>query len=160
MWQCQPKNRALSFSLFMQLNLRFCYSTIEEDPDWFQNLSTNAKTKEEYLSKSCQARVRGYLAKAESQLKATNLSAKSKTQRDFEIHTSKILNEFRRKLKENKFYGHYFDRKSESSDQICDNVGQFLCEGQFDEDVCFYNCKNENPTPVHVINPYESPEAR
>ena len=32
------------------------------------DISTNAKTKEEYLSKGCQARIRGYLAKARSQL--------------------------------------------------------------------------------------------
>ena len=32
------------------------------------DISTNAKTKEEYLSKGCQARIRGYLSKARTQL--------------------------------------------------------------------------------------------
>ena len=35
------------------------------------DISTNAKTKEEYLSKGCQARIRGYLSKARTQLFAT-----------------------------------------------------------------------------------------
>merc|ERR1712183_507224 len=43
-------------------------SSKEDHPDWFEDISTNAKTKEEYLSKGCQARIRGYLAKARSQL--------------------------------------------------------------------------------------------
>jgi hypothetical protein len=67
------------------------FSTIEEDPEWFQTLSTNAKTKEDYLSKSCQARIRGYLSKAESQLKTNNWS-----KRNFEAKvgatTSDIVN--------------------------------------------------------------------
>ena len=39
--------------------------------DFFLDISTNAKTKEEYLSKGCQARIRGYLSKARTQLVAT-----------------------------------------------------------------------------------------
>ena len=41
------------------------------------DISTNAKTKEEYLSKGCQARIRGYLSKARTQLFATRLDALS-----------------------------------------------------------------------------------
>ena len=41
----------------------------------FLDISTNAKTKEEYLSKGCQARIRGYLSKARTQLFATKLDS-------------------------------------------------------------------------------------
>ena len=41
----------------------------------FSDISTNAKTKEEYLSKGCQARIRGYLSKSRSQLFATKLNS-------------------------------------------------------------------------------------
>ena len=41
----------------------------------FSDISTNAKTKEEYLSKGCQARIRGYLSKARTQLFATKLDS-------------------------------------------------------------------------------------
>jgi len=27
---------------------------VDDDPNWFANLSTNAKTKEEFMEKSCQ----------------------------------------------------------------------------------------------------------
>jgi hypothetical protein len=36
----------------------FPVSTREEDPDWFLDLTRTAATKEEYMFKSCQARIR------------------------------------------------------------------------------------------------------
>ena len=47
-----------------------------EDPDWFQDLSTNAKTKEEFMLKNCQSRIRGYLYRAESQIRKGNFLLK------------------------------------------------------------------------------------
>lgn len=121
-------------------------SSIKDDPDWFKDISTNAKTKEEYLTKGCQARIRGYLAKAESGLKTV------------EKHQD-VVAHFRAKLKLNSYYGHYFDRSSSKSDTMCDKLGQFLCEGRFDADKCHYYGKEEEEK-MHIINPYESPEAR
>ena len=43
-------------------------SSREEDPAWFQDISSSARTKEEVMFRSCSARVRGYLARAEQQL--------------------------------------------------------------------------------------------
>ena len=106
------------------------------------------------------------MAKAESQLKTSiqvsKLSEKEKNQRDFDLIVETILKEFRAKLKQNRFYGHYFDRKSESAERICDEGGQFLCEGRFNQEFCSYNCKDEKEltTLLHVINPYETTEAR
>jgi len=107
-------------------------------------------------------------AKAESQLKASapnaGLSEKEENQRNFHLIVESILKEFRARLKEMKYYGHYFDRKSEFQEKLCDVEGQFTCEGRFDADVCSYNCENEESKEIapllHVINPYESQEAR
>ena len=57
------------------------------------------------MFRSCQARIRGYLAKAEAQLNDTkDLNASQKEQ------INKIVATFKIKLKQNEFYGFYFDR--------------------------------------------------
>ena len=38
-------------------------SSRAEDPAWFQDISSSARTKEEVMFRSCSARVRGYLAR-------------------------------------------------------------------------------------------------
>ena len=43
-------------------------SSRAEDPAWFQDISSSARTKEEVMFRSCSARVRGYLTRAEQQL--------------------------------------------------------------------------------------------
>ena len=111
----------------------------------FSDLSTNAKTKEEYLTKNCQQRIRGYLTKAETSLKLEKLPK-----------FQEIMTNFRLLLKSNGYNGHYFDRKSQKSDKICDENGLFSCEGRFNES----NCNYQIPQFVHIINPYESNEAR
>ena len=86
-----------------------------EDPDWFQDVSTNAKTKEEFLFKNCQSRIRGYLSRAESQISEAKLNKSEKTEIDNTIIKLKQI------LKENKFHGTYFDRSSAGgTDRICD----------------------------------------
>ena len=116
----------------------------------FSDISTNAQTKEEYLSKGCQARIRGYLTKAEQGLKAGESSDK----------IISILSEFRSLLKEHKYNGHYFDRGTKLEDKICNQEGLFRCEGRFDQNQCNYGDSNQNPDLFHSINPYESSEAR
>ena len=85
-----------------------------EDPDWFQDVSTNAKTKEEFLFKNCQSRIRGYLSRAESQIGELKLNKSEKSEVDSSI------NKFKQLLKENKFHGTYFDRSSGGIEKICD----------------------------------------
>ena len=67
-----------------------------------------------------------------------------------------IMADFRLLLKTNRYNGHYFDRKSKKSDTICDENGLFSCEGRFDDS----NCKYQLAQLAHLINPYESNEAR
>lgn len=130
-------------------SIKSSLSRRQDDPEWFQDISTNAQTKEEYLSKGCQARIRGYLAKAESALVKQGTS-------DFH----RICGEFRAMLKNSKYNGHYFDRQTKL-DRICDQNGVFHCEGKFDDKQCKYgNNSTESPDLMHFINPYESGEAR
>ena len=133
------------------------------------DLSTNAKTKEEYITKGCQARIRGYLAKAESQLLESDKKANSA---DF----AGIIANFKAKLKASGYNGHYFDRSHDSSGpsgRICDETGRFLCEGRYDHDNCGYSANNVDDLSsgdgvggdclregIHQINPYDSPESR
>ena len=117
-------------------------SSVSEDPEWFRNLSTNAKTKEEYLKKSCQGRIRGYLAKAETQLRGNCKNS-----------PEKIISTFKSTLRKNSFNGSYFDRKVDGKLRICDGNGMFFCEGRYDVKDCEYH-------RMHKINPYESQESR
>ena len=85
-----------------------------EDPDWFKDLSTNAKTKEEFMFKNCQSRVRGYMSRAEAQINEASLSKCHKTE------ISLIMDQFKTWLKTNRYHGEYFDRSSVSVARICD----------------------------------------
>ena len=86
-----------------------------EDPEWFKDLSTNAKTKEEFMFKNCQSRVRGYMSRAEAQICEASLAKCHKTEI---LH---IIDEFKTWLKDNRYHGEYFDRSSDSSARICDS---------------------------------------
>ena len=138
------------------------FSKKSDDPDWFADLSTNAQTKEDFLFKGCQSRIRGYLTKAESNLKSAELSEKN------EKLLKDILIDLKALLKHNQFNGHYFNRASDKSDKICDQTGKFLCEGRFDQKICHYQASmsvessgdNEMSSWNHHINPYESSESR
>ena len=86
-----------------------------------------------------QARIRGYLAKAEAQLKEEKCSEKqellvqqmvrlnaiSSTSCDITIIIIICLQikEFKTRLKESKYHGSYFDRSSEKKMKICDDTG-------------------------------------
>ena len=85
-----------------------------EDPDWFKDLSTNAKTKEEFMFKNCQSRVRGYMSRAEMQINEASLTKCHRTE------MQQIMKQFKIWLKNNRYHGEYFDRSSISSSRICD----------------------------------------
>ena len=89
-------------------------STKKEDPDWFKDLSTNAKTKEEFMFKNCQSRVRGYMSRAEAQINEASLTKCHRTEMGL------IMDQFKTWLRDNRYHGEYFDRSSASSSRICD----------------------------------------
>lgn len=75
-----------------------------------------------------------------------------------------LLNDLQSRLKTVKYFGCYFDRSSSYSllgadgeghqlQSICDERGEFSCQGRWDKEMCLY-------TPVHKINPYTSREER
>jgi len=122
-------------------------SSRKDHPAWFADLSTNARTKEEFMNKNCQARIRGYLAKAESQLKEETLSVNQ------ELLVQDMVQDFKSKLKAAKYHGSFFDRGSEKTMRMCDETGLFQCEGKYNQMECCF-------PKEHIINPYQSAEAR
>ncbi|XP_023345154.1 DNA fragmentation factor subunit beta [Eurytemora carolleeae] len=133
--------------------LLFCCSTRDEDPDWFGDLNTRAKTKEEFMYRNCQARIRGYLSRAELQLKEWKGSMKAREM------FQKICESFRLELKGNGFHGEMFQRSAQQINRICDSAGLFKCEGLYREPRCSYSAAGEK-NQVHEINPYRSREHR
>ncbi|XP_022916392.1 DNA fragmentation factor subunit beta [Onthophagus taurus] len=112
-------------------------------PEWFQGLDTTAKTKEEYMFRRAQDRVRTYFYRTKDELIKNPMSQSEKL--------GFLLKDLQEKLKQVKFFGCYFDRSATKS--ICDEKGNFFCEGRWDKPCCLY-------IPVHSINPYKSPEER
>uniref|UniRef100_A0A1Y1KI19 CIDE-N domain-containing protein n=1 Tax=Photinus pyralis TaxID=7054 RepID=A0A1Y1KI19_PHOPY len=124
-------------------------STREDHPEWFEGLDTRSKTKEEYMFRRAQDRVRTYYYKTKEELrKNANLPPER-------LHT--LLLDLHDGLKFVKFFGNYFDRSCAIGDRkcksLCDETGKFLCEGRWDKGACLYK-------PMHSINPYTSREAR
>ncbi|KAK5640919.1 hypothetical protein RI129_009466 [Pyrocoelia pectoralis] len=124
-------------------------STKEEHPEWFEGLDTRSKTKEEYMFRRAQDRIRTCYYKTKEELsKNTNLSPRQLRTLLLDLHDG---------LKYVKFFGYYFDRTYAVGDfkfkSLCDDSGKFLCQGRWDKGECLYK-------PMHSINPYTSREAR
>ena len=82
-------------------------NTREEHPDWFKGLETNSKTKNEYMYKKSQDRIRGYLYKFREDVRKNDRYV---TDGDFRKKIESCLNFFKCKLKTDGYYGCYFDR--------------------------------------------------
>lgn len=122
-----------------------------DDPDWFEGIDSRASTKEEFMARRSQERIRGYMYKTQDDVK------KSETYRSDKICQKKLteaLQKMNLQLKAQKYFSGYFDR-SAASDRLCDGVGSFQCKGRWDLSHCKYKGANQ-----HMINPYESREAR
>lgn len=111
-------------------------------------MDTRAKTKEEYMYRRSQDRIRTYYYKTKDELMKMDLPNE-------ELH--ELLLELRIKLKRVDHYGCYFDRSKVQVDSemkcLCDPTGVFICQGRWDKEACLYN-------PRHNINPYSSREER
>ncbi|KAK4874430.1 hypothetical protein RN001_013790 [Aquatica leii] len=124
-------------------------STKEEHPEWFEGLDTRSKTKEEYMFRRAQDRIRTYYYKTKQELlKDKDISPEQLRLLLIDLHDS---------LKFVKFFGCYFDRTYAIGDvslkSLCDDTGKFVCQGRWDKPACLYK-------PMHSINPYTSREAR
>lgn len=121
-----------------------------EDPEWFKGLDTSAKTKEEYLFRRAQDRIRTYFYKTREELRKKPDLPQEKLQI--------LLIDLQNRLKISKYNGHLFDRNRASENDpnlrsFCSKDGTFLCQGRWDKEECLY-------TSVHQINPYKSKEER
>lgn len=114
-------------------------------------LDTRAKTKEEYMFRRAQDRIRGYFYKTKDELKHKQLPKEK---------LDTLLKQLQEMLQRCQFFGYYFDRRFAISaigdynkKSICDDYGKFICKGTWNKDCCLYGNN-------HEINPYKSKEAR
>lgn len=123
-------------------------SSRDEDPDWFTGLDTNARTKENFMFKRSQQRIRSYHYQSRSDIRKSPLYESTEAVRPI---IESIFNEFSTLLKQDEYLGRYFDRSKEEA--LCDGRGEFLCRGAWNKE----SCARLN---LHRINPYQSREAR
>lgn len=115
-----------------------------------KDLDTRAKTKEEFMFKRCQERIRGYMYKTKSDMIKSDLYTKHSKCKHY---LDGVYKQFSKLLTENKHHGYYFDRTD--SKCLCDNTGTFTCQGAWNQ----INCSYERGSG-HKINPYQSKESR
>ncbi|XP_076163370.1 DNA fragmentation factor-related protein 4 isoform X2 [Ptiloglossa arizonensis] len=78
-----------------------------EHPEWFRGLETNYATKEAYMHRRCQDRIRGYLYKTIDQIKSSDTFANDRSARKQLLCAIAF---FKMQLKEDHYFGYYFDR--------------------------------------------------
>jgi hypothetical protein len=128
-------------------------SSKEDDPDWFVGIDSRSATKEEFMGRRSQERIRGYMYKTKDDLIKSETYKNDKTCRK---KLTEALQKMNIQLKANKYFSGYFDRRA-ASDRLCDNVGNFQCKGRWDVCECRYMGVAAHN---HMINPYASKEAR
>ncbi|KAK7792365.1 hypothetical protein R5R35_009965 [Gryllus longicercus] len=145
------KFKALGEVLLKQKNTGKRYrSNVEDDSQWFEGLDTYAKTKEQFMFRRSQDRIRGYLYKSCDDLKK---SEQYKSNHRFRAKIDSVIESFRKKLLGVQYFGTYFDRKAQKPQpKLCNEDGEFNCQGIWHKSTCSY--------VNHYINPYDSREAR
>lgn len=90
-------------------------NTREEDPEWFSDLETNSKSKDEYMYRKSQDRIRGYFYKFRDDLRKSKVYMTSPKCRKI---IENCLNFFKNQLKKDGYFGCYFDRRRASSTEF------------------------------------------
>ncbi|XP_069692787.1 DNA fragmentation factor subunit beta [Periplaneta americana] len=124
-----------------------------DDPNWFEGLDSRSTTKEEFMARRAQERIRSYLYKTQDDLKKSGLF---QTDKIFRQKITDALQKMGLQLRNQNYFSGYFDR-SAVSDRLCDYEGNFKCGGRWDLSQCRYEGVVTNH---HIINPYASREAR
>lgn len=93
-------------------------STKEEHPDWFENLETNCMSKEAYMHRRCQDRIRTYLYKTIEQIKCSDVFVNDYRARQQLLRT---ITFFKLQLKQDHYFGYYFDRSKAETDSKSDS---------------------------------------
>ncbi|XP_050538748.1 DNA fragmentation factor subunit beta isoform X2 [Daktulosphaira vitifoliae] len=119
-------------------------------PQWFEDLDTRSQTKEEFMFKRSQERIRNYMYKTKADVKKSEIYITDIKQRHY---LDEAFENFSIFLNAYKYNGHYFDRSNHLC--LCDSLGTFSCEGAWNQE----NCSYERGVG-HKINPYQSKETR
>uniref|UniRef100_V9KVC4 Caspase-activated deoxyribonuclease n=1 Tax=Callorhinchus milii TaxID=7868 RepID=V9KVC4_CALMI len=138
-----PKRRKLLQGFIQSLDENIEADECVKDGKWFEGLDERFKSKSQYMKHNCSCRIRGYL----TEVKKYASKMDTKTHQQF-INTVK---EMENMLREVKFNGHYFNRRENQKERLCDDKGWFQCQGAFDMDSC---------SSKHSINPYANKESR
>ncbi|XP_017883726.1 DNA fragmentation factor subunit beta [Ceratina calcarata] len=105
-------------------------SSRDEHPEWFRGLETNCATKEAYLHRRCQDRIRGYLYKTIEQIKSSDIFSKDPRARKQLLYAIAF---FKMQLKEDHYFGYYFDRsRAENEDAKASD--------ELDSSSCYDHC--------------------
>ena len=112
---------ALMAKLTSTVQLHTDLSTRAEHPEWFEDVPSKFKTKEDFMKYRAKMRIRGYLNAASDFVKK---EAKGRTANLFKL----VIDEFKEALQNDNFFEDYFDRKSRSKNCLCDQAGWFTCE--------------------------------
>lgn len=121
-----------------------------EDPDWFSGIETNAQTKEQFMFRRSQDRIRGYLYKTQCDIRKSKVYVENISCR---TTLDNVFNEFKEMLTKDKYFGYYFDRSVDKA--LCDTDGLFNCSGIWKYNNCSYTSIER-----HSINPYMNRESR
>ncbi|XP_070522938.1 DNA fragmentation factor subunit beta isoform X2 [Cardiocondyla obscurior] len=111
-------------------NTKTILSRKEDHPEWFENLETNCMTKEAYMHRRCQDRIRTYLYKTIEQIKCSDVFLNDYKARQQLLRTIAF---FKLQLKQDHYFGYYFDRSRAVSDSKSDN-------DETDYDQCYEHC--------------------
>ncbi|XP_012221685.1 DNA fragmentation factor subunit beta isoform X2 [Linepithema humile] len=88
-------------------------STKDEHPEWFEDLETNYATKEAYMHRRCQDRIRTYFYKTIEQIKNSDVYINDSKAREQLLH---VIAFFKIQLKQDHYFGYYFDRSRAETD--------------------------------------------
>ncbi|XP_057332473.1 DNA fragmentation factor subunit beta [Microplitis mediator] len=127
------KKVAMLNSILNSDNSKTIFSRREDHPEWFEGSESNVVTKEAYMHRRCQDRIRGYLYKTIEQIKA---SETWKVNQKARLRLHCIIEYFKLQLKEDHFFGYYFDRSRSSKSKL--NDGLDAADGAYDK--CYDHC--------------------
>ncbi|XP_045476252.1 DNA fragmentation factor subunit beta isoform X2 [Harmonia axyridis] len=106
------------------------FSLKSEHPEWFEGLDTNAKTKEDFMFRKAQDRIRTFFYRTREELRKRTELPQDRLQ--------------------------FLLRKWDGDGvlkSLCNKNGTFSCQGRWDKEKCLYETS-------HQINPYKSREER
>lgn len=120
-----------------------------QDPDWFEGLETNAQTKEDFMFRKSQDRIRGYFYKFQEDVKKSDPFLYNSASRK-ELNDCLLL--FKNQLKLDNYFGCFFDRRYAS--KSVDHVDSQQKRKLKDEKIFQKRFKNENDDIDGLAKPH------